>query len=301
VTLRTRLQALVAGIAAGPDRIVPPTGLTARLTLFTSAAMAFLAVFALALSMAAGRMADRWDAALARTSTIRISAPPEQIEAQVRATLLVLTQTPGIAASRRLDDSERQALLAPWFGPDFPIDTLPVPELVEIVESGEGMDAEGLRLRLAAEAPGALLDDHTRWRRPLADAAERLRLLGLVAIALIAAATAAMIGLAAQASLSANRKVIEVLRLIGARDTFIARAFVRRFTLRAFAGAAVGVVFGVVAVMALPATDEAGAFLTGLGFQGAGWLWPLAIPPLAAIVAFAATRLAAFRVLREMP
>ena len=32
------------------DRIVPPTGYTVRLTLFTAAAMAFLAVFALALS-----------------------------------------------------------------------------------------------------------------------------------------------------------------------------------------------------------------------------------------------------------
>ena len=35
------------------DRVVPPSGYTASLTLFTSAAMAFLAVFALALSLAA--------------------------------------------------------------------------------------------------------------------------------------------------------------------------------------------------------------------------------------------------------
>ena len=55
------------------------------------------------------------------------------------------------------------------------------------------------------------------------------------------------------------------------------------------------------AVLALPRTDVAGGFLTGLGFQGGGWLLPLAIPPLAAIVAFASTRLAAFRVLRDLP
>jgi cell division transport system permease protein len=35
---------------AQADRIVPRTGQSARLTVFTSAAMAFLAVFALALS-----------------------------------------------------------------------------------------------------------------------------------------------------------------------------------------------------------------------------------------------------------
>ena len=64
------------------DRVVPPTGHTAWLTGFTAGAMTFLAVFALALSMAADRLADRWSDALSRTATIRISAPPDQMEAQ---------------------------------------------------------------------------------------------------------------------------------------------------------------------------------------------------------------------------
>jgi cell division transport system permease protein len=61
---------------AQADRVVPRTGQSARLTVFTSAAMAFLAVFALALSLASGRLADRWSSALAQSSTIRLSAPP---------------------------------------------------------------------------------------------------------------------------------------------------------------------------------------------------------------------------------
>ena len=60
---------------AKADRVVPPTGITATLTWFSAAAMAFLAVFALALSLAAGRLADRWGSELALSSTIRISAP----------------------------------------------------------------------------------------------------------------------------------------------------------------------------------------------------------------------------------
>jgi cell division transport system permease protein len=286
--------------AAGAARIVPPTGFTARLTVFSAGAMAFLAVFALALSLAAGRMADRWDEALARTATVRISAAPEQVEAQVTATLAVLGQTPGVASARRLTGDERQALLAPWFGPGLPLDSLPIPELIEVVELPEGLDAEGLRLRLAAEAPGALLDDHARWRRPMAEAAARFRGIGLAVIALIAATTAAMIALAAQASLSANRGVVEVLRLVGARDRFIAGAFVRRFTLRALGGAAAGAALGTLGVALLPSGGPEGGFLAGLGFSGSDWLWPLAVPPAAALVAFAATQFAAFRVLREL-
>lgn len=286
---------------AQADRVVPRRGHSVRLTLFTSGAMAFLAVFALALSLASGRLADRWSEALARSSTIRISAPAAQMEAQIWAVLEVLEQTPGVASARALSEDEQRALLEPWFGPDLPLEDLPVPRLVEVIETSDGYDSEGLRQRLAAEAPGAVLDDHTRWRRPLVRAAERLRSLGWISLALILGSVAAMITLAAQSALAANVKVIRVLRLVGARDHYIARAFVRRFTLRALSGAALGTALGMIAMALLPSVQEEGGFLTGLGFAGLHWLWPLTVPLLAAITAFWATRAAAFKTLRSLP
>jgi len=279
--------------------MVPKTGFTVQLTVFSAAAMAFLAVFALALSLATERLADRWSAELARTSTLRISAPQDQIAAQTEAALRVLQTTPGVGSARALSDEEQIALLEPWFGPDLPVASLPIPRLIEIVEIGDGFDATGLRARLQAEVPGAVLDDHTRWRAPLVAAADRLRSLGYISLALIGGATAAMITLAAQAALSANAQVIRVMRLVGATDAFIAGAFVRRFTLRAFSGAAFGAVAGAGGIYFLPEADVAGGFLTGLGFEGLNWLWPLAIPPLAGVVAYVATRSAAFRRLKE--
>ena len=281
------------------NQVVPPSGYTATLTLFTSAAMAFLAVFALALSLATGRLADRWSSELARSSTVRISAPAGQMDAQTRAAVEVLRTTPGVAEARVLSEDEQKALLAPWFGPDLPLDSLPIPQLIEVIEDSDGYDVEGLRLRLIAEAPGAVLDDHTRWRKPLVKAADRLRSLGFFSILLIGLATGAMITLAANAALAANKQVIRVLRLVGARDNYIAQAFVRRFTLRALAGAAAGSLLGMIAVALLPSATAAGGFLTGLGFQGWHWLWPFVIPPMAAGVAYWATRSAAFRSLRE--
>ena len=296
-----RMGQILGAVVGDPqaDRAVPPTGFTARLTLFTAAAMAFLAVFALALSLATGRLADRWSDELARTSTLRISAPADQVDAQVRAAVNVLETTPGIAAARPLTPDEQRNLLEPWFGPELPIETLPIPQLIEIIETGDGYDATGLRARLQAEVPGAVLDDHTRWREPLIGAAQRLRTLGWFALLLIGAATGAMITLAAQSALAANAQVIRVMRLVGARDAYIARAFVRRFTIRALAGAVIGTILGMLAIAALPRADVAGGFLTGLGFQGAGWLAPLVIPPFAAIVAFLATRAAALRTLKD--
>lgn len=300
--LRTmRLAVLGRGLFGGDgasDRAVPPAGRSAHLAVLSAAAMAFLAVFALALSLATGRLADRWSQGLAHGMTVRVTAPTDSAEAQTRNVLDVLTQTPGIADAQLIPDDEMAALMEPWFGPDVPMDALPVPRLIEVTETGDGVDVEGLRMRLSAEAPDAVLDDHTRWRRPLVTAASRLRILGILSLTLIALSAVAMITLAARASLAASGQVVRVMRMVGARDVTIATAFVRRLTRRAVLGATVGVAFGMLAVLALPDMGESSEFLTGLGFQGWGWLAPLAIIPAAGLIGFLATRSATLRMLR---
>lgn len=293
------LLALIAGDAQA-DRVVPPAGFTVRLTLFTSAGMAFLMVFALALSLASGRLASTWADELDQGATLRLSAPAEQMAAQTAVALTVLQTTPGVQSARLLSADEQRALLAPWFGPDLPLEELPIPQLIEITEDGDGFDAAGLRLRLAAEVPGAVLDDHARWRQPLVRAAGALRALGWVSILLIGAASAAMITLAANAALAANAQVIEVLRLVGATDGYIAQAFVRRFTLRALAGAAAGVLAGLIAVLLLPSAGAEATFLTGLGFRGWHWVLPVLIAPVLGGVAYWATGVAARKTLEGL-
>lgn len=285
---------------AQAERAVPPTGFTVRLTLFSAGAMAFLVVFALALSLASGRLANRWSDELARSATVRISAPAEQMAAQTEAALNVLRTTEGVQTARALTLDEQRELLAPWFGAELPLETLPLPQMIEVIETADGFDGDGLRLRLAGEVPGAVLDNHARWRAPLVSAASALRLLGWLSIILIACATGAMISLAANAALAANAQVIAVMRLVGARDAYIAQAFMRRFTLRALTGATVGTILGAIALMLLPSASEEGGFLTGLGLRGGHWLLLLFIPILAAVVAFLATRLAALNTLRSL-
>ena len=305
MSVAARLRAGLAATAEAAlgdrdaDRVVPPTGHTVWLTVIAAGAMAFLAVFALALTGASGRLADRWAEGLARAATVRLSAPAGQGDAQVETLLAILAATPGIATAREIGEAERAALLAPWLGPDLPLDALPLPRLIEVEADADGYDAQGLRLRLAAEVPGAVLDDHARWRAPLVAAAERLRALGWLALGLIGAVTAAVVTLGAQSALAANAEIIRVLRLVGARDAFVVRAFTRRFTLRALAGAALGAGLAAAALAVLPAAQPEGGVLSGLGLRGAGWLWPVAVPLLAALVAFLATRRAAGRALQR--
>ena len=296
---RHHLDRLLTQLVGDPtaNRVVPPTGLTAVLTSFSAAAMAFLAVFAMALASASGELATRWEAELQGTATVRISSPDDQAEAQAEAVLAALKQTPGIADARRMEDAEQLALLAPWFGSDVPLDKLRLPVLIEVTETGTGPDRTGLANRLKAEAPGAVYDSYGRWRAPLIDAASRLRILGTVALILMAGVTAVTIALATVAALAANGQIIDVLRLVGAKDGWIKRAFVRRFTLRAVIGAVVGTVLSVIVVALIPSGPETG-ILSGLGFEGREWFLPLLVPVVAGGLAWMATHFAAHRRLR---
>lgn len=280
------------------DDLVPRSGRGVWLLGLSAAAMAFLAVFALALSVSASRLAQSWASGLAQTATVRIAAPADQVQEQAAIVIEVLRATPGIAEARLIEAEEQAELLSAWLGPDLPLDLLPMPVLIDVTETADGPDLQGLRLRLSAEAPGAVYDDHTRWRRPLAQAAARLRALAHLSLGLIAGVMGAIIMLAASASLSANAQVIHVLRLVGAQDRFIARAFVRRITLRATLGAGLGMAAGLGAVALLPDPGAGSQVLTGLGFRGLDWLAPLALPVLTALLAWAGARATAFHVLR---
>ncbi len=291
-----RLATLILGDTTS-NRVVPAAGFTAFLTIASAAAMAFLAVFAIALASAADDLAARWEAEFQGTATVRVTAPEGGMEEAVERALLVLQETPGVASVRRMDLRQQQELLAPWFGPDLPLDALRLPVMIDVLEEGAGPDLEGLRNRLAGEAPGTVYDSHDRWRAPLIDAAERLRRLAIAALVLILGVAGTTVALAASASMSANAQVIDVLKLVGARHRWIARAFMRRFTLRATLGAIAGSLAAALVLALMPAGIETGV-LSGLGLSGSEWLWPVVVPVASGLIAWIATYLAAFRRLR---
>ena len=290
------VAALVKGnVEAG--RVVPPKGMSVWLIVFTAAAMTFLAAIALAFAFTAHRIADTWSDELASSLTIRVSAPIEQMTAQTDATLEVLSTTPGIASARIVSNEEQSELLEPWIGTSIDFERFSLPILIAVQETSEGPDRDGLKLRLEAEAPGAQIDDHGRWREPMIREAKRVRNIGTLAIALVLGALISAILLAVQAAIVSNSANISTLRLIGAKDTFVVRAFVRQITLRSLAGSVLGAVVAALIVVTQSATGDVSI---RFGFEGREWLTLLALVPIVGIIAFMATRLASFSALRKL-
>lgn len=293
---------------AGGDRagLAPVSGLLAWGAGLAAAAMSFLGVLATALAVLAGAMAAEWSGDLARAATLRL--PAGSGAAEMARAEEIFGQTPGILSARPVAEAEMQALLAPYLGADAPLGALGAPQLLAVEISGKGPDGDALRRRLALELPGAVWDDHGRWRRPLLGAAGALRALSLAAALLAAAGLAAAVSLGARAALEAARPVIETLRLLGARDDFIAGAFTRGAAIRAglgglagAGGAMLGLTATDLAAGDLAATASLGGLLPGLAAAWTGALAAAALAPvLSALIAWAATRAAAGAALRRL-
>ncbi|HET9019573.1 MAG TPA: ABC transporter permease, partial [Acetobacteraceae bacterium] len=160
-----------------------------RLLPLLVAAMAFLAALALAGSAGAAALVQHWQEGAEAALTVQVPSagdpPPSGPGTRGEAVLAALQATPGIAAVHRLSDAELAALLRPWLGADgsggggggdaaLPLPAVIAAQLAHGVAQA-GPDLPALQARLAALAPGTLVESHGVWVQRLALLARSLQ------------------------------------------------------------------------------------------------------------------------------
>ena len=270
-------------------RVVPNTGVTKWLTTFTAGAMSFLAVVGLAFSLICSDLSNEWGQSL-KNSSIRLSASTDLLEKQTNMALAILEQTSGVESARLVGIGAKKKLLEPWLGVDFPLESIAMPALIEIRETEAGVDYEGLRLRLSAELPSAILDNHSEWRRPIEVVSKLVSQLGMFTVILIILSSISMVTMASNAALAANVKVLRVLRLVGAFDTFIVTAFVRIFTLRVFWGSLTGTICAGLVLFLIPTFSGNLGILDVVSLEIKDTIYIACVPFLFAIISIFVTR-----------
>ncbi|MCB1481386.1 MAG: ABC transporter permease [Rhodobiaceae bacterium] len=235
--------------------IVPANGISGRALVVVIAIMAFLASLTIGLVTAISSAADSWAGDLGQELTIQVM-PQEgrDVAADAQEAARIAQTVPGVVDARVLDDDALRALLEPWLGADFSIDELPVPRLVVIdVDPENPPSAETIQSALEGAVPAASIDDHKIWQERLHIMARTIVMAGIGIFALVLAATVLSIIFATRGAMAANRDIVQVLHLVGARERFIAWQFVRHFLYLGLKG------------------GNAGGLLALLLFLTAGW------------------------------
>jgi cell division transport system permease protein len=252
---------------AGFDDLGLRRALGDRMLPLLVAAMAFLGALAVAGAVAAAAIGQHWRGGAAAAVTVQIPRPGEAAAPNAgpgagqgagpgagqgagpgagpppnrrERVLEVLAATPGVASARALTEAELGDLLRPWLGAGAEQLALPLPGVVAVHLADPQADLAALAARLAAAAPGTVVESHDPWVDRLAVLARSLQACAWAILALVAGVAAAVIAVATRAGLVARRDAIEIVHGLGATDGYIAGRFAGRATALAAIGGALG-------------------------------------------------------------
>jgi cell division transport system permease protein len=192
--------------------------------------MVYLAALALAATMATDRLAERWRVDLAGTFSIQIPPDPSAAtgtrDQLLRDVADTITGMAGVAGVRVVGEAEKIQLLEPWLGSGGVPEGVRLPDLAVVQMRAAGTsDAAAVKARIADLVPEATIEDHARWQGDMLAFAGSIKLLASIIIGLIAAAAVTTVIFVTKTGLSIHRRVIEIVHLVGARDSYIARQF----------------------------------------------------------------------------
>lgn len=258
---------------------------------FVVGALCFLAALAALSAKSTYGAARAWTAEVEGEFTVSLSGADADAAAAVA---LLLAGVDGVQTARAFSDGEINALLEPNFGQSGLPDDLPVPRLIAVTAES-GAQGLGARLADALETAGhdAAVDAHAEWASDVREMLSVSRLVALSIVALLSASAIAVIAFATHAALLARRDIVDVLHVAGARDSFIAGLFERRFWLLGLRAGTVGALVALASVAVLIAWGRSGAERTGLLPQLSLDFADLAVLVVTPVIAGLAARLAA--------
>ena len=210
---------------------MPQSTISARALFAVVAIMTFLASLTLGAAVLVRSVANDWQSDVSREVTIQIRPTAgRDIEADIARAAAIARTIPGIGEVRPYSKDETARLLEPWLGTGLRLDDLPVPRIIVVrIAPRSRPDLPQLRAALDTEVPSASLDDHRGFVLQMRTMARAAILVAAGVLALVLIATVLSVTFATRAAMATNRPVIEVLHLIGAKNSFIAESLSTAF------------------------------------------------------------------------
>ena len=273
------------------------------------AVMVYLAGLALVCAMMMNRAVAHWEQGLTGQLTIQVprdeaAHPARAAPAKLERLIEMLRRTPGVCDAQEMTPDEIGRLLEPWLGTAARSANLPVPALIAVtLESRAEIDMDALAARVAEAMPGAVLDDHQAWLGRLRDLARSVQLVAALVVALVGGCAVMIVVFATRMGLSVHGHVIELLHLIGALDSYVARQFQAQALKLALRGGVFGLLAAVATVVLVERTlaGTKTMILPDISIRPLEISLLALLPVIIALIAMMTARLTVLRTLGRMP
>ncbi|MFQ5765064.1 MAG: cell division protein FtsX, partial [Rhodospirillales bacterium] len=180
---------------------------------------------------------------------------------------------------------------------------LPLPRLVDVeLRAGASLDVSVLARRLAARVPGASVDDHRVWLDRLVKLIRTVEGLATLVLVFIALATVGTVVFTTRTGLAIHREAIEVLHLIGAQDSYVARQFASRALALGLKGGVIGLLLAVPTLLGIGylAREMDPNMLPDITLGPGHWVAIAGLPLAVALIAMLTARTTVMKTLARM-
>jgi cell division transport system permease protein len=260
--------------------------------------LTYLAVLACAVAVLAQGAVER-AAERPRLVTVALPAVDDaaQGERELAAVRALLEDLPGVAYTSLVSKEELDQLVEPWLGKasaEAALD-LPLPRLLDVrFQPGQVPDLAELTRRVRELVPGAAVDETGPGRGALDELAQRLRWLGGGAGLLVLALLVTGVVILTRSSLELHDQTVDLLRLLGAPDRYVARQFEQHAMASALRGGSIGFAAALITLLGLVHLPALlGVRLVSVEPRPLDWILLAMVPVLAALLIALAARLTA--------
>ncbi len=224
------------------------------------ALMAFLFTIVLGFSHGLSSVMDTWSQGLENKLTIEIPATTSDDHTRDEAQLAKIatdiinmtTQSPNIVEAIPVNKEELTSMVTNWLGGGIFIDELPMPVLISVsLNDNSNKAIKLIESSINDIDPHSSVDTHESWLNELFKLTGSLQTGLFVIVIIILLTTIIAIAGAMKAQIEIHRSDLELLHLIGAKDSYISEQFVRHASILAVVGSVIGTSLSLLLIAAL--------------------------------------------------
>ncbi len=270
-------------------------------------------IFAITLSgvLSIDSMINNWNKSILGSLTVQIipinNSDPEKVKSETLAyqekAVDFLKSVNGVLKVTPLTDDQLNDLLHPWLGDEINIGNLPAPRIIDVkISPKANIDFNQLAKDLATASPQASLDNHKLWLNKLISFADGLNLIASTILLLVACITSGAIFYTTQMSLGLHHNIIEILHIVGAKDTYIAQQYAKRMAFLGFIGGFIGLFFAIPSIFFIGnlATAIEGGIISDATLNIIDWGIIISLPLFSMIISMLTAYYTVKRTLKKM-
>lgn len=201
--------------------------ITARFVPKIVALMVYLGTLCFVFTLFMIHSADSWEKEFTTHLSIEIPTLNDVSSSALQSKVFeLLNRTPGVQHAAAVPQKEMAALFDSLLGKEINIDLFSLPVVIDVsLDKKEQIDIQALETSLKRISPHIHLMDHRAWQTQVSNLIQTSVLIAFFITTLTLLAALATANFATKTSLLIHRQVIEVLNLIGATNSYIAKQF----------------------------------------------------------------------------